>query len=214
MPARRRGPSRVHRAGLCRDRYPRARRAGGRAHLPLVGSAPGNSRAAPRPGCEPLRPLPFKSPPGTDNRRDAAEARRRPACPPRAGRNDVLCTAESAAPPRPRDPGTCANRPTQPGRGGGTPLRLRGTGRAPPLAPAPRGVSPPPYRSVASSPHLGSRLVGAEAGAETPGRLPAGLIHDLPGAESAPPECGLRPPHGVSAPRAGFLKGKGRGVRG
>lgn len=38
--------------------------------------------------------------------------------------------------------------PTQPGWGGGTPLRLRRTARAPPLAPAARRVSPRPLTSL------------------------------------------------------------------
>lgn len=56
-------------------------------------------------------------------------------------------------------------------------------------------------------------MVGPEAGAETPGRPPAGLVHDLPGVERAPPECGLRPPHGVNAPQSRLLEGERGGVR-
>lgn len=70
-----------------------------------VWSGPGNSRAAPWPRCEPLRPLPFKSPPGTDNRGDASERRTRTADPPstplahpKPSRTDVLCAPGLAAP--------------------------------------------------------------------------------------------------------------------
>lgn len=55
---------------------------------------------------------------------------------------------------------------------------------------------------------LGSGLVGAQAGAETLGRPPAGLVHDLPGVESAPPECGLLTR--VSAPGSRLREGERR----
>ncbi|XP_040500898.1 collagen alpha-1(I) chain-like isoform X2 [Ursus maritimus] len=83
-----------------------------RAARRSVWSGPGNSGAAPRPGCEPLRPLSFKSPPGTGNRGDAGEMRPRPAIPastpparPRPGRTNIPCTPRPAARSSvPRDP--------------------------------------------------------------------------------------------------------------
>lgn len=96
----------------------------------------------------------------------------------------------------------------------------RGRARAPPYAPSLKRVSPRPLACLPFPPcsHLGASLVGAEAGAETPGRPPAGLVHDLPGVKIAPPGCGLRPSHGVSAPRSRLLEGEkggeGEGQRG
>ncbi|XP_026367116.3 translation initiation factor IF-2-like [Ursus arctos] len=83
-----------------------------RAARRSVWSGPGNSGAAPRPGCEPLRPLSFKSPPGTGNRGNAGEMRPRPAIPastpparPRPGRTNIPCTPRPAARSSvPRDP--------------------------------------------------------------------------------------------------------------
>ena len=64
-----------------------------------------------------------------------------------------------------------------------------------------KGLSPPPPLPLPLGSHLGTSLIGAEAGAEAPGRPPAGLVHDLPGLERAPPVSGLRPPHrGERAP--------------
>lgn len=82
--------------------------------------------------------------------------------------------------------------------------------RAPPLVRALKRVSPRPLHSRCfPSSHLGASLVGAEAGAEKPGCPPAGLVHDIPEAETAPTKWGLWPPHGRACPCAGFLKGKG-----
>ena len=79
--------------------------------------------------------------------------------------------------------------------GVGDPGGREGSKRPNPLT-APSSPLPLPLGS-----HLDTSLIGAEAGAEAPGRPPAGLVHDLPGMERAPPVSGLRPPHrGERAP--------------
>lgn len=129
-------------------------------------------------------------------------------------RTPVSARTDGAAPLVPATPGPSARHLAQVGRGGGTSPRLRGTGST--LRPTHRlrGGSLPTPSPPSPCSHLGASLVGPEAGAETPGRPPAGLVHDLPGVERAPPECGLRPPHGVNAPQSRLLEGERGGCEG
>lgn len=128
-------------------------------------------------------------------------------------RPPVSARTDGAAPLVPETPGPATRHLAQVGGGGGTSPRLRGTGST--LRPTHRlrGGSLPTPSPPSPCSHLGASLVGPEAGAETPGRPPAGLVHDLPGVERAPPECGLRPPHGVNAPQSRLLEGERGGVR-
>lgn len=134
-PPGRRAPNRVQLGPpSCRDRYPvqdaRAAERGSQVCLVATREFRGGAAA----GCEPLRPLPFKSPPGAGNRRDAGEMRtRRPSFHPACPRRGTTVPTHQGPQGRPRAPATLVpstRRPAQVGRGGGTSLRLRGTGRA------------------------------------------------------------------------------------
>lgn len=118
-----------------------------------VWSGPGNSGAAPRPGCEPLRSLSFKSPPGTGNRGNAGEMRPRPAIPastpparPRPGEPTSRARHVPLRSPRfPATPRPSTRSPAQVRRGGRTPRRLRErSARSAPHAGSEEGLSPPP----------------------------------------------------------------------
>lgn len=86
-------PSATPRPAFPGDGYPNGRLA---AHS-SVWSGPENSGAAPRSGCEPLRPLSFKSPPGPGNRGNAGEMQSRPAAQTRENPHPVHPTAGCAA---------------------------------------------------------------------------------------------------------------------
>lgn len=118
-----------------------------------VWSGLGNSRVAPRPGCEPLHPLPFKSPPGIGNRGVAGDVRMRPiARPPippaypRPGRKDSRARQGwQGHPLGPRDPEPLGAPPGtgKKGRWDVTAPARKGA-HAPPHAPATRGSLPAP----------------------------------------------------------------------
>ena len=111
---------------FCQDRYPGGRCASCKARpVGLSGRDLETPGAAPRPGCEPLHPLPSKSPPGTGNRRSWDEMRPRPAVPasiqpaqPRPGRTNIPCTPPMATQPsNPLDPSPL-HAPPSPGEKG------------------------------------------------------------------------------------------------
>lgn len=113
-----------------------------------------------------LPALPFKSPPGAGNG---------------GGWGAQLHLTGDAGAPGPRTPAAYANpapltRAAPAWEGAAGPLRLR----RPAPRPAPRRVSarPPP---PPPPPHLGSSLVGAQAGPEAPGGPPARAVHGVLG---------------------------------
>lgn len=101
-------------------------------------------------------------------------------------------------------PALAAPRPSRMQRPGGKgrrgPLRLRGP--APRPSPALRRVS-----ALPSPPHLGSHLVGAEAGPEAPGGPRARTIHGVPGVRGRLPRPVSSP---GSAPRSRLREGERR----
>lgn len=136
--------------------------------------------------------LPFKSPPGTGNERHGPGR----GVAPHTGHHSPHLTGD-AGPRGPRAPHACSARV---GRGGGG-LCACAAG-APPLTRL-RGGSPPASRRPLP-PHLGSHLVGAEAGPEAPSGPRARTIHGVPGVRGRLPRPVSSP---GSAPRSRLREG-------
>lgn len=120
----------------------------------------------------------------------------------------------TAPPLGPRDPGPSSAPPGTGGKGRwDITAPARNGEHAPPHAPAPRRVSPHPFASLPLlSP--GGELGRPGGRGRDAGPPPCWSGTYLPGVESAPPECGLRPPHGVNAPRSRLLEGERGGCEG
>lgn len=125
---------------------------------------------------------------------------------PRLIRNAVSRTSPGTPAPRePRAPHACSVRV---GRGGGGLCAC--AARRPAPRPALRRVSacpPPPAACRPPPPHLGSHLVGAEAGPEASGGPRARTIHGVPGVRGRLPRPVSSP---GSAPRSRLREGERR----